>query len=433
MSSSQDENTPLLPLPGNQLEQKTPKKNNSAKDPSNQPAVELIQQKIEAVYNREPQAEDELKEALAPGGHSKHQLFLIELHSSGKSMEQIQVDWHKYYESLSDEDKHEVWKEFYSNQSSQESPPNVSPGSTTSEADVTSRPMHKLTDIIRDKAGGKELKDFKDKIVPTRSHRKKTGPKRRLSFSEHLKSIGFGLGIGMIVLFLYMFTFFNERFIIPFIQPSSLADSTQIISVPNAVVSAEPKVIIPKLNIEVPVIYDVPFIAPGETEKDFEARVQSALESGVVHYPTSQKPGETGRGFNSNVVIVGHSSNNLFNRGSFKFAFMQIGQLEIGDTFLINYDSKQYVYKVYENKVVTPTEVSVLGPAARPNSATLITCDPPGLNVNRRIIVAEQISPNPDKNVLTTAPVETPETTEAGVVPGNPESLWSRIWGFFSD
>ena len=37
-----------------------------------------------------------------------------------------------------------------------------------------------------------------------------------------------------------------------------------------------------KLNIEAPVVYDPQFIEPGETEGDFEGRVQTALEGGVV-------------------------------------------------------------------------------------------------------------------------------------------------------
>ncbi|MCA9349074.1 sortase, partial [Candidatus Saccharibacteria bacterium] len=246
---------------------------------------------------------------------------------------------------------------------------------------------------------------------------------------QHIKSLMFGLGAGLVVLFLLMFTFFNERYIIPFVKPNQISASTPIITVPGAAVSSDPKVIIPKLNVEAPVVYNVPFIETGETEADFESRVQKALENGVVYYPTSQKPGETGKGFNSNVAIVGHSSNNLFSSGKYKFAFMQIGQLEPGDTFMLNYNSKQYVYKVYEKKVVKPTDVTVLGPASRPNSATLITCDPPGFNINRMVIIGEQISPSPKKNTLTNKQTETPENL---IVPSNPKTMWERFWGWVS-
>jgi sortase A len=122
-------------------------------------------------------------------------------------------------------------------------------------------------------------------------------------------------------------------------------------------------------------------------------------------------------------VIVGHSSNNILNSGKYKFAFVLLRKLEIDDTFFLHKDGIRYTYKVYDKKVVPPTDVSVLGPADRANTATLITCDPPGTSVNRLIIVAEQISPDPAGN--TAATIETEPVTEE--LPSNAESLWSRL------
>lgn len=413
----------------------------SADSPGKDKAADVIRAKISRLYAEEPDADKELEEATEPGPHSKHQRFLLKLHQEKLSQEDIQVRWHEYYQDLSEPEKHEVWQEFYSNQ-------NRHTQSLSHEPETSSTPHEPEKPIplpsVKAKRGSlrKKARSFRPKAttpaVATQVKPKKAKKKQKtehaaapakLGAKHHFKSILFGLGMGAIVLFLLMFTFFNERYITPFIQPNQIAAATPIITVPGAVVSSEPKVIIPKLNVEAPVVYDVPFIQPGEDEKDFEERTQAALENGVVHYPTSQKPGESGQGFNSNAVIVGHSSNNLFSRGKYKFAFMQLNQLNAGDTFMLNYNSKQYVYKVYEKKVVKPTEVSVLGAASRPNSATLITCDPPGFNINRLVIIAEQISPNPATNVLTDNRTETPENL---VVPSNPKTMWERLWGWIT-
>ena len=109
----------------------------------------------------------------------------------------------------------------------------------------------------------------------------------------------------------------------------------------------ESLIIIPKSILKSLLVYDVTSIE--------DAAMAEALERGVLHYPLSPVPGQNG-----NVVIVGHSSNNLFNRGKYKFAFVLLNRLEEGDTFMLNYNSKRYIYRVYTKKIVSPSEVSVL-------------------------------------------------------------------------
>lgn len=394
-------------------------------------------------------ADDVDTSAEAGNDFSPHQRFLLGLHDRRLGLNEIQVEWERYYNNLTDDGKRQVWEEF---KNSQPSSPTEQPAQQVQTMpEATSRPKRYAPDMERastdkptdtparptgsEKASKPTPSPFTSKLPDSvqRSVKRQQEEKRQLSFKEYVKSLFFGLTVATVFLAVSMFTFFNESYIIPFIQPSTLSASTQIIISPEAdSVDPEPKIIIPKLNVEAPVVYDVPYLTPGEPESDFERRVQTALESGVVHYPSSQRPGEKGVDFNSNVVIVGHSTNNIFNRGEFKFAFMQLRNLELDDTFVINYDGKQYVYKVYDIKRVAPTDVWVLGPAEEPNTATLITCDPPGFNVNRLVVFAKQISPNPNHNVEVS--LSSPETVNEGItVPGNPQSLWSRIWSFFLD
>lgn len=144
----------------------------------------------------------------------------------------------------------------------------------------------------------------------------------------------------------------------------------------------------------------------------------------MVHYSTSPSPGQTG-----NVVIVGHSSNNILNKGQYKFAFVLLKRLEVGDTFSLNKDGVRYTYQIFDKKIVKPTDVSVLGTLAKPNTATLITCDPPGTSLNRLIVVGEQISPDPNSNK--TVDQKAPPLTDKGVLPSNAPSMWQRIKNLF--
>jgi sortase A len=177
----------------------------------------------------------------------------------------------------------------------------------------------------------------------------------------------------------------------------------------------EAKIIIPKINLEVPVVFDMDTVA--------ETEVQKALEGGVVHYASTPNPGEQG-----NSSIVGHSSNNILNSGKYKFAFVLLKRLEAEDTFFVQKDGIRYTYKVYKKEIVSPDNVAVLGTQDRPNTMTLITCDPPGTSLNRLIIVGEQISPDPNTNKQSTAIEVTNDSTNK--LPSNAPTLWSRLWPF---
>jgi hypothetical protein len=62
-------------------------------------AVELIRRKVAAVYGDEPEAEKELEEVVqhSVAQPSRYQQFMASLSSSGKSLAQIQTEWHNYY------------------------------------------------------------------------------------------------------------------------------------------------------------------------------------------------------------------------------------------------------------------------------------------------------------------------------------------------
>ena len=445
-----------FPLPNNQ--QGPQSDDNGVINSSKDSALNLIRSKLSNIYSSEPDAKAEELKIAKDGVHSKHQQFMQNLMASGKSLADIQVDWHDYYANLSNIEKHQVWKEFYQNQASTSklasamqkssdeqfsSMPNSGSRTIVSKNTKVIKPLSssqkqslepqaqpnieqlpvdlpvvaspKITESIvsefdKTKDTKTQAKEIKSEIVSKVNARGKLKPK------HHLQSLLFGMSMGMVVLFIFMFSFFNERFITPFMTPSRTASSSPIIMDPNALVGPEPQIIIPKINVDVPVVYNSPSISEND--------IQNSLESGVVHYPTTPKPGENG-----NSVIVGHSSNNLLNRGKYKFAFVLLNKLENGDTITLQYNSKRYVYKVYEKIIVDPSEVGVLGPTDKKASISLITCDPPGTSIKRLVIRAEQISPTTDSNIASNAP-DVQSISVPQVVPGNAPTLFERLFGW---
>jgi sortase A len=179
-------------------------------------------------------------------------------------------------------------------------------------------------------------------------------------------------------------------------------------------IGKDAKLIIPKINVDIPVVYDV--------ETFDEADIQAGLERGVVHYGNTALPGQNG-----NNVIVGHSSNNFFNTGKYKFAFVLLSRLDEGDNIILHYKGTRYIYRVTNKQIIQPDDFSLVQPTATP-VVTLITCDPPGTSWRRLVVQAEQISPDPSGAQASDTHI--PEDIQTPV-PGNAPSIWQRIGDWF--
>lgn len=418
-------------LPGNnkRVEPLTGKHNN--------PAVDLIRHKIDSLYAGEPDAKEELREAAEqPAPRSRHQQFMFELSTSGKSLAHIQTEWHNYYANLTDHEKHQVWQEFY--QANERHPSNFTKfvqKHSTRPTTATARmpailPPHdeqaaaknqafvsridtapSLAESGRGSGRPRTVADLKKRVL--RKVRARSAA--QIKAKKHLQSLLFGLSLGAISIVIFLFGFFNQMVIAPFIQPSGKASATPIIlSTDGIAPSADPELIIPKINVQLPVIYN---LASAD-----EAAIQKGLESGVIHYPNTVIPGQQG-----NAAFFGHSSNNIFNKGKYKFAFVLLREMVPGDIFYLTYEGRVYSYKVFQKKVVEPTETWVLGPVeGKPATVALITCDPPGTSSKRLVVWGEQVSPDPTGNAA--APAQPEQATEA--LPSEGPSAWSRFWGW---
>lgn len=372
---------------------------------SGDPVVDLIRKKIARSYADAPDLVEEEKsvESLGPGATpSKHQLFLQNLAESGQPLPEAQSAWHEYYAGLGDDDKQQVWKEFYA---SHEAESSYRKDSEVAQAKDPHPSVFKPKSRRVTKVG----RAFDD--ARRHSHDTLRVAKQLSPTSQGVRSLGFGLAIGSLVIAVFMFSFFNERLIAPLIQPSRTTTNVSIIA--SAKISKQPELLIPKINLAVPVVYGVTSTANDP--------VQEALKGGVLHYADTAQPGYSG-----NVVILGHSSSNILNPGRYKFAFVLLHKLAPGDIFYLQKNGKRYVYEVYIREIVSPNDVSVLGTRDQPATATLITCDPPGTSTNRLVVVGKQISPSPGTNrAIATRNME---AISSPIIPSNSPSLWSRLY-----
>ncbi len=378
-------------------------------------AIELIRQKVSRIYQTNPSVIEEEEIVEYSPNSSPHQQFIRKLLSEETNMAAIQTKWHEYYLSLPEQEKFQVWQEFYdstSKRKEQQKNKTESSNLVESKNQILENRQRKLDSYAKSQERVLPPVNIKNEILSRAENSKKSS---RLNFKDHLKSLFFGLTVGFISIFIFLFGFFNQVIITPFIQPSTTDSATPLILTgSNIAPTPNPEIIIPKINVQIPVIYSL-------TTND-ESVIESNLENGVVHYPSTVMPGQIG-----NSAFFGHSSNNILNPGKYKFAFVLLHTLVNGDTFYLAYNNTVYAYKVVSHSIVPPNDVSVLGSVPGYSAtATLITCDPPGTSINRLVVVGEQISPNPSGDSAP-SPIQT-SVQNPTTLPGNGPSLFSRVF-----
>lgn len=328
-------------------------------------AARLVRDQLDAIYSREPKIKTPTGSA---HGQSRHHQ-----HSSPSSSQATHSAHHQQSHQTQGSDHwqqyHNQWQQYYQryyenyyvghlNQALQEK----------EKANQTPEEKKK-----------EEIADLREKIVEKAKTKAKTA--RR---SRHFVPIISAVIVVCIVAFLQ----YNQIIIAnvqAYVSPGAI-DPQNIIVDPNSNVrvSAEPRLIIPKINVDVPVIYNVGY--------DHNSQMK-AMAQGIAHFAipgADSVPGQLG-----NAVFSGHSSNDLFDPGDYKFIFAQLDKLKVGDTIFMNYESVRYTYTVTKKQVVKPTNVKALFGYDDKPYLTLITCTPLGTALNRLLVTAEQVSPNP--------------------------------------
>jgi len=274
------------------------------------------------------------------------------------------------------------------------------PGNDKKEPEMTKIGGVKgLREKIRKKASGRAAKERRKKhIIP--------------------------IAIGAAIVFAGLMTQYYRVFVaaaVAYIAPGNGAVNsiTEIDPTVTAEVGPEPRLIIPKINVDVPIVFGTP---------NDQASQQAAMSYGVAHFSipgANAMPGQVG-----NLVISGHSSNGVFETGDYKFIFAPLERLADGDVIYVNYRSVRYTYRVVRRQVVEPTDVGALVYAVDKPILTLITCVPLGTARQRLLMIAEQISPGTWESWG--GSVSTPGEEKPEEMPGNSPTVVEGIWNFLT-
>lgn len=231
------------------------------------------------------------------------------------------------------------------------------------------------------------------------------------------------IAAGAFVVMLILFLQYNRLIFAPimaYVSPGN-APASGIDAIDPTVtqtVSNEPRLIIPKLNVDVPISFGVPL-----------SDVMAAMTNGVAHYRiagASAYPGEVG-----NFVITGHSAGDVYSSNQYKYIFSGLERLQDGDLIYVNYNSVRYTYRVIRKQVIDPSNVAALVIDTDKPLLTLVTCTPLGTSRNRLLVTAEQISPSYDN--AAEADKATPVVSDQNeILPANEPSFFEGIWNFLT-
>ncbi len=371
-----------------------PKRDNSAAQSA---AADIARSQLDSIYSGEPAAA-----ATTPEGQALPTTYR-RTHDAATTANQ--KEWQDY---------HSAWQEYYQKYYEQYYVGAVNQvhqayshhTASLKNQPTAATPETEKSDVSRDEA----IEDLRAQLL---SRVKSAG--KRVRKSRHFVPITAAL----VVLVLFSFLQYNRAIIAnvkAYITPGEI-DPQNIVVDPNASlqVSQDPRLIIPKINVNVPVVYN--------TTPD-QASQLKAMENGVAYFGipgADSKPGQVG-----NTVISGHSSNDFIETGNYKFVFALLERLKPGDIFYLHYNGIRYTYNITKTRVVKPTDVSALVyPTTKPE-ATLITCTPLGTALNRLLVTGEQVSPDPA--TATAAP--TSSGSDKGIVmPSNSPTLLEKLFG----
>jgi sortase A len=355
-------------------------------------ASKVVRDQLDAIYNRDNRIVTPQRDSATP----RQQQYQYHSNSSQQQAQQ-ENPWEQY---------HSQWQEYYKRYYE-----NYYVGHLHQAIQEKEKEKEEAVKAAKapDERQKDELDTLREKIVENAKEKAKKARK-----SRHFIPLVSAVVVVIVVAFLQ----YNEVIIAnvqAYVSPGAI-DPQNIVVDPSSDnhVSSDPRLVIPKINVDVPVIYNVAL--------DYNAQM-AAMEKGVAHFAipgADSVPGQIG-----NTVFSGHSSNDLFEPGDYKFIFAQLDKLNPGDTIYVNYNSIRYTYTITKKKVVKPSDVSsLLGYTDKPY-LTLITCTPLGTSLNRLLVFAEQVSPDPSKATAANTTTGNSQTT----IPGNGPTVLEKLFG----
>lgn len=151
-------------------------------------------------------------------------------------------------------------------------------------------------------------------------------------------------------------------------------------------VNTQSGIVVEKINANSTVALNVD---PGD-ETEYKRVLK---ESGVAHAQGTVLPGEKG-----NSYLFAHSVGDPWDIAQYNAIFYLLRELVPGDKVVIFRNGWRYDYRVYDKKIVEPTDVSFLTATYEEAVLTLQTCWPPGTVLKRLLVFAKMETAFPPEN-----------------------------------
>lgn len=367
---------------------------NFSSDLSRQAAAQIARRKVLAAYANAAQKQAQQASATQAGQHLKDTPVQPKINSES---------WRKYHTAWQD-----YYQKYYSNYYSNAAREYIA--------------KEKLKEA-REKAEEEEInahKNSPDSELRIKIRKKATDNAKKSRKMRKFIPIFAGVAVALTILFLQ----YNRLIFAPimaYVSPGN-APASQIEALDPTItqtISADPRLIIPKLNIDVPIRFGVSL-----------SGVMGAMNNGVVHYRingASAYPGEIG-----NFIITGHSAGDIYSSNPYKYIFSGLERLEDGDLIYVNYDSVRYTYQVVKKQVVEPSNVAALVATTDKPLITLVTCTPLGTSRYRLLVTGEQISPSYSENTPDTPSEPIIDQGNEMELPANEPSFFEGIWDWLT-
>ena len=136
-------------------------------------------------------------------------------------------------------------------------------------------------------------------------------------------------------------------------------------------------------SIEIPKILGPRRISLVFTESSDPADLEKALDLGVVHFPGSALPGQAGQ-----TILLGHSAPPRWPEIKHDWVFSDLNNLVAGEVVYVFFNNKKYEYAVTRKFFLERGEEVPTALTNNKNMLILISCWPPGRNIQRIAVEA---------------------------------------------
>lgn len=389
---------------GGQLEQSQSRKT----------AAELARKKLLAAYNSE--AKKDARSGIRDLGKMARKIYAgtyknTPISANITKQKDVATDWKKYHSAWQN-----YYQKYYSDYYSKAAKSYLENEKLKAERHAHDTAVLENPGVATDPTAAEE-----EGIIKTLKQNIKKRALAKAGSSKRVRKF-IPLFAGALVVLLILFLQYNRLIFAPimaYVSPGNSEDSgiSAIDPTISTAVSGDNRLIIPKLNVDVPVNFGI----SNDTDT-----INMAMENGVAQFSipgASAMPGEIG-----NLVITGHSAGDIYSNNQYKFIFSGLERLNAGDLVYIDYNGTRYTYSVTKKETVEPTNVAALVYETSKPMLTLITCTPLGTSRYRLLVTAEQVNPVPSGATQAEHVDNGSTQTNDEVMPENEPTFFERIW-----